>query len=65
MKNLLNNSMAQKTKLTLALDHISELEELLTGNEWEHFLYGKLISLRVELERQLSLVTIQELSQTP
>lgn len=46
--------MDDKTKLILALLQINNLTELLAGNEWEKFLYSRLISLRVELERQLS-----------
>ena len=46
--------MDDKTKLILALLQINNLTELLAGNEWEKFLYSRLISLKVELERQLS-----------
>jgi hypothetical protein len=46
--------MDDKTKLILALLQINNLTELLAGNEWEKFLYSRLVSLKVELERQLS-----------
>jgi len=46
--------MNSKSKLLLALLQINNLTELLKENEYEQFLYGHLISLKVELERQLS-----------
>jgi hypothetical protein len=48
--------MDDKSKLILALLQINNLTELLSGNEWETYLYSRLISLKVELERQLSLL---------
>lgn len=48
--------MDDKTKLILALLQINNLTELLADNEWETFLYSHLISLKVELERQLKLL---------
>ena len=48
--------MDDKTKLILALLQINNLTELLAGNELETYLYSRLISLKVELERQLSLL---------
>ena len=46
--------MDDKTKLILAQMQINNLVELLKGNEYEKFLYSKLISINVELKRQLS-----------
>jgi hypothetical protein len=46
--------MDEKTKLILAKMHINNLVELLKGNEYEQFLYSKLIGIDVELTRQLS-----------
>ena len=46
--------MDDKTKLILAQMQINNLGELLKGNEYEKFLYSKLISINVELKRQLS-----------
>ncbi len=46
--------MTEKNKLILALDQIDALTGLLEGNEYQDYLYGKLISLQVELRRQLS-----------
>ena len=46
--------MNDKTKLILALIQIDNLTNLLKGNEYQKFLYGHLISMQVELKRQLS-----------
>jgi hypothetical protein len=46
--------MNDKTKTILALMQIDNLTKLLEGNEYQKFLYGKLISLQIELKRQLS-----------
>lgn len=46
--------MTEKTKLILALLQVDNLTELLNKNEYQQFLYTKLIGIRVELERQLS-----------
>jgi len=50
--------MTDKTDLVLALQQIENLTSLLEGNEYQKFLYGHLISIEVELKRQLlNLVT--------
>ena len=46
--------MNDKTKLILALMQIDNLTKLLEGNEYQEFLYSKIISIKVELKRQLS-----------
>jgi hypothetical protein len=46
--------MNDKTKLILALQQVDNLVKLLEGNEWERYLYSHLITLDVELKRQLS-----------
>ena len=46
--------MDEKTKLILAQMQINNLVELLKGNEYEQYLYHKLITVDVELKRQLS-----------
>jgi len=46
--------MDDKTKIILALMQIDNLTKLFEGNEYEFMLTSKLISLQVELERQLS-----------
>ncbi len=46
--------MTEKTKLILALMQIDNLTSLLEGNEYQQFLYSQLISIEIELKRQLS-----------
>jgi hypothetical protein len=46
--------MTEQTKLILALMQIDNLTNLLEGNQYQKFLYSKLISTRIELQRQLS-----------
>ena len=46
--------MNDKTKLILALQQVDNLVKLIEGNEWERYLYSHLITLDVELKRQLS-----------
>ena len=49
--------MNESTKLILALVQIDNLTSLLEGNEYQSFLYSHLISLRCELDRQLTNLT--------
>jgi sRNA-binding regulator protein Hfq len=46
--------MTNQTKLILALQQVDNLTNLVEGNKYQQLLYGHLISLRVELQRQLS-----------
>jgi len=46
--------MTEQTKLILALMQIDNLTSLFKDNEYEKFLYSHLISIQVELNRQLS-----------
>jgi len=46
--------MNEKTKLILALLQVENLTKLLEGNDYQQFLYAKLIGIEVELKRQLS-----------
>jgi len=46
--------MTEETKLILALMQINNLASLLNENEYQKFLYSHLVSVQVELERQLS-----------
>ena len=46
--------MNEQTKLILALIQIENLISLIEGNEYQKFLYGNLISIQVELQRQLT-----------
>lgn len=47
----------QQTRIILALMQIDNITELLKDNEYKTFLYGHLITMKVELERQLSNLT--------
>ena len=46
--------MTEKEKLIIALMQIDNLTELLQGNEYQQFLYGHLIQMKTEIERQMS-----------
>jgi hypothetical protein len=47
----------QKTKLIFALMQIDNITSLIEGNEYQQFLYSHLISMQVELKRQLTNLT--------
>lgn len=49
--------MNEQTKLIFALMQIENLTSLLEGNEYQKFLYSHLISVQVELQRQLTNLT--------
>jgi len=49
--------MNQQTKLILALMQIDNLTSLLEGNEYQDYLYSRLITMQVELQRQLTNLT--------
>ncbi len=51
--------MNDQTKLMFALEHIAHLEDLIKGNEWETYLSSNLITIKFELERQLSQLQYQ------
>jgi len=44
----------EQEKLIIALNQVENLITLLKGNEWEQYLLTKLISVKYELERQLT-----------
>lgn len=46
--------MKKESKLIFALIQIENLTKLLEGNEYQQFLYSHLISMQVELQRQLT-----------
>lgn len=48
--------MDSKTKLILALMQVENISNLIAENEWEIYLTQKLIPIKIELERQLSLI---------
>tara|TARA_R100000008_G_scaffold77254_1_gene57573 strand:+ start:945 stop:1115 length:171 start_codon:yes stop_codon:yes gene_type:complete len=45
--------MNNHTKLVFALEHVAHLEDLIKDNQWEAFLNHSLVSIKIELERQL------------
>ena len=46
--------MTEQIKLILALQQIDNLISITKDNEYQRFLYGHLVSVQVELKRQLS-----------
>jgi len=46
--------VTEEAKLHMALIQIQNLMLLTTGNEYEKFLQSKLISIQIELQRQLT-----------
>ena len=46
--------MTEQTKLILAQMQIENISNLIKDNEYERFMNSHLISLRVEIERQLN-----------
>ena len=56
--------MTEETKLHLALMQTNNILSLIQGNQYEQFMKNKLITLQVELNRQLSLLTNNKKSST-
>jgi len=52
--------MNEKERLLLALQQINNVTNLIQDNQYKQFLYGKLISVEVELQRQLTNLTHHE-----
>ena len=48
--------MDQKTKIILSLMQVDNLVDLLEDNEYRTFFYGHLITMKCELNRQLTLI---------
>ena len=48
--------MNKETKFQLALIQIENLSQLVKDNEYEHFFVSHLVPIKIELERQLSLI---------
>jgi hypothetical protein len=44
----------QSTKILFALMQIDNITSLIEGNEYQKFLYSHLISIQIELQRQLT-----------
>ena len=51
--------MNDQTKLMFALERVAHLEDLIAGNEWETYLSSNLLTIKFELERQLSQLQYQ------
>ena len=49
--------MTEEVKLHLALMQTNNILSLIQGNQYEQFMKNKIITLQVELNRQLSLLT--------
>ena len=49
--------MTEEAKLHLALMQTNNILNLIQGNQYEQFMKNKLITLQVEMNRQLSLLT--------
>jgi len=49
--------MSEQTKLILALMQIDNIISLIEDNEYQKFMYGHLVSVKVELQRQLTNLT--------
>ena len=49
--------MTEEVKLHLALIQTNNILSLIQGNQYEQFMSHKLITLQVEINRQLSLLT--------
>jgi|DEB0MinimDraft_6_1074348.scaffolds.fasta_scaffold05543_6 hypothetical protein len=51
------HTITEEEKLIIALRQVDNLTILLKDNEYEHFLYSRIISVKYELERQLAKLT--------
>ena len=49
--------MTEEVKLHLALMQTNNILSLIEGNQYEQFMKNKLVTLQVEINRQLSLLT--------
>ena len=56
--------MDQRTKLHLALMQTNNILSLMQGNQYESYMRNRLITLQVEMNRQLSLLTNSKSSTT-
>lgn len=50
----MTKSIDNRTKLILAKLQIQSLSSLFEGNEYESYLYSRLVSIKCEVNRQLS-----------
>lgn len=56
--------MSDQLKFILALQQIDNLTSLLEGNEYQQYMNLRLIQIKVELERQLSLLKVHKNERT-
>ena len=49
--------LTEEERLREALLHLDNIVQLTEGNEWQDYIYNKLIVLRCELERQYTNLT--------
>ena len=52
--------MNEKERLLLALQQINNITSLLQDNKYKNYLYSNLITIEVELQRQLTNLTYHE-----
>ena len=52
--------MNEKERLLLALQQINNITNLIQDNQYKDFMYCKLVSVEVELQRQLTNITYHE-----
>jgi len=56
IETYLIENMSPIDKITTMLNHIESIIKLISGNKYEMHIYQRLISIKVELQRQLSLL---------
>jgi hypothetical protein len=54
---MITKHLTEEERLREALLHLDNIVQLTEGNEWQDYIYNKLIVLRCELERQYTNLT--------
>ena len=54
---MITKHLTEEERLREALLHLDNIVQLTDGNEWQDYIYNKLIVLRCELERQYTNLT--------
>ena len=52
--------MNEKARLLMALQQINNIADLIQDNKYRDFMYSRLVSVEVELQRQLTNITYHE-----
>ena len=52
--------MNEKARLLMALQQINNIADLIQDNKYRDFMYSRLVSVEVELQRQLTNLTYHE-----